>query len=695
MKIEIAYDARMSETGRSLLRIMQAGGIPALDLLVREAIQNSLDAAKKNTTDVIVDFTVGSFSTSEICGYFEEIDNHLNVKYPGENKFIAIRDSHTVGLTGSLRSSDVIDYNYGNLIKLVYQISKPQEEKGSGGSWGLGKTVYFRIGIGFVIYYSRIKTENGYESRLAATLVEDETKKDRLLKSAGKTYRGIAWWGEKDPESEGNSTIPLRSESEINSILNRFGIQPYNGLETGTTVIIPFIDEKKLLSAVKPHDDYKVNTAPWMNSIPEYLKVCIPRWYAPRMSLGKIEAPQKLTAKVNGQPIIPGIMPPIFQLVQQLYVSRPDSLSSFNGKKVNSVSINLRECLESQCAGWLNYLEVDDTDMKIVPPNNLPSPYVYVNKLEEDSSSNPPIFMFMRRPGMVVSYETTGDWVNHVAPSESGKFLVALFVANSANMLKSQKDNTLEDYLRDCEKADHMSWRDDPQQDSGPKNIVVKIRNGVINKLKDVNKPDDSGSEAVTNLSLGSLLAQHFLPPDGFSNWDDSRGGLRGIGGSGGDNGGSPGSNSVVNKTKHMQVKANGDPDYSNSPIKMPIMILMGGSKEGIIEFQIVTEAQPIKGDAWEKDLGTAFPVSVDAFEVLSISEGKNSPGTIFSGNDWINTNKTNKGITFEFGSTQRRIKNKLRIRADRVNNIVIIGNIYYRLSEKVLGEIVVAEEKE
>lgn len=62
--------------------------------------------------------------------------------------------------------------------------------------------------MGLVLYYSRIKTQNGkYESRMAACLVEDENSKHSLIpKYKGKSKRGIAWWGQRIGE---NKTQPI------------------------------------------------------------------------------------------------------------------------------------------------------------------------------------------------------------------------------------------------------------------------------------------------------------------------------------------------------------------------------------------------------------------------------------------------------------------------------------------------------
>ena len=49
MKIEIAEPGRMTQTGSSLLKLIQNNNMPVLDLLVRESIQNSLDARMPNS----------------------------------------------------------------------------------------------------------------------------------------------------------------------------------------------------------------------------------------------------------------------------------------------------------------------------------------------------------------------------------------------------------------------------------------------------------------------------------------------------------------------------------------------------------------------------------------------------------------------------------------------------------------------
>ena len=251
MEIEIAEHGRMTESGSSLLRLIQNNNIPLLDLLVRESVQNSLDAAKEKAKSVNVEFVTGKFDAAALNAHFERISQKLDKKYPsayGEYyDFIQIKDSGTNGLTGPVSYDDVENNQFGNLLKLVYEICKPQQNEGAGGSWGLGKTVYFRMGTGLVIYYSRIKQDEQYVERMAACMVEDETKPSAILPSKGKLKRGIAWWGKAIDK---NHTVPLEDSPEIKEILDVFGVTPYSETETGTTIIIPYIDPDRLLSDV-------------------------------------------------------------------------------------------------------------------------------------------------------------------------------------------------------------------------------------------------------------------------------------------------------------------------------------------------------------------------------------------------------------------------------------------------------------
>ena len=376
MEIEIAEHGRMTESGSSLLRLIQNQDIPLLDLLVRESVQNSLDAAIKGVPSVNVDFVTGQFDSSGLNSHFAKISGKLDREFPsgyGKYDFIQIRDSGTEGLTGPVSYDGVKNNDFGNLLKLVYEICKPQQNEGAGGSWGLGKTVYFRIGIGLVIYYSRIFQNGKYISRMAACMVEDETQKNTFIPVTGNLKRGIAWWGQSDG---GNGTVPLEDCAEIDEILNIFGTVPYKGNQTGTTIIIPYINSEQLLDEVYARNEEGDFRPYWTRSVPEYLNVAIQRWYAPRIMNRDYKFGAFLVPSVNHRQVKD--MLPLFRVVRNLYimaVTGKDTYFSENGIQVKTEHIFTRNVLTEGSAGTLVSVRMTGQQLKMLPPDNCKSPY--------------------------------------------------------------------------------------------------------------------------------------------------------------------------------------------------------------------------------------------------------------------------------------------------------------------------------
>ena len=698
MKIEIAEHERMSESGSSLLRLIQNNDTCRLDLLVRESLQNCLDAGDQTHESVRVDYRIGKAETGKISGFFEDITESLNSQFPGEHTFIEIRDTHTNGLTGPVRYSDIgSDGRFGNLLKLIYEISKPQDQSGSGGSWGLGKTVYFRIGIGLVLYYSRIRNDDGsYESRLAAALVEDETKSNHLLPQRSNLQRGIAWWGREDPKGTGKHTIPLSESEELAAILNGFDVQPFQNDETGTMILIPFVDPIKLLEETVPAEAEAENKIPYWcrTEIADYLKIAFQRWYAPRIDNPQFRG-QYLELYLNGEKLEASGMEPVFSLIQKLYNSSPDNTVDFCGKPINCKPIELRNVFErgSARSGYINYLKVTAAELKMEEPYNYPNPYYYINRLSSDTMYNDPIIAFVRKPGMIVSYATTGDWTDSIPKAAIGEYIVGLFVPNSDNRL-SQFDMSLEDYLRGSEKADHMGWEDWAVKGKNPQ-IIARIKKGVRKKIKDDFPTMTAGSEESRNLGLGKMLADFLLPPTGYVFWDEATGGTKGPGGTGGSGesqgGGTGGS---VNTTSHAVLKITGNSIFDEYGIKLPIRILMGKKRKISILMQVDTERGTISYEDWRKNVGTTFPIEINSFTVNKITSGKGKQTVVRNDQNVIIDHTTElSGILFSFNEGESNMERvSLTILTDIVDNIVIDGMLSYKLND-VQGAIILQEE--
>src|SRR4051812_43457715 len=118
MQIEIAEFGKMSQSGSSLLKLIQNNHLPILDLLVREAVQNSLDAGIRveGYDSVYVDIGIKDVNVTNFAKHLDGITDRLNEKFGASpQKAIYIEDANTTGLTGSL---DFKHSPNGNIFKL-------------------------------------------------------------------------------------------------------------------------------------------------------------------------------------------------------------------------------------------------------------------------------------------------------------------------------------------------------------------------------------------------------------------------------------------------------------------------------------------------------------------------------------------------------------------------------------------------
>lgn len=623
MKIEIAKPERMSQSGSSLLRLIQNNDMPVLDLLVRESVQNSLDACKEGVKFVDVEYLTGVFESTKLSKELEGISEALQRKFPDyQYDYIAVRDSNTVGLTGETNYKNVKDNKYGNLLKLIYEISKPQENEGAGGSWGLGKTVYFRIGIGMVIYYSRILNKNGeYESRLAASFVEDENRKDSIIPPYQEySKRGIAWWGDLIEE---NRTQPVTDESYISEFLGIFEICPYSGDQTGTTIIIPYIDKEKLLSnnQVEYLDSRDEPIVPyWCRSIEDYLSIAVQRWYAPRLNNRHYPYGAYLRTKINGNGMGLDQIEPVFKVIQGLYnranyATEEDIFTEYECD-VSVEKVTLRKYLEDTTSGSVAFAKVSRKMLRMDAPDNKPEPYMFFNHEMRNPDMNPAVVCYTRKPGMIISYEDDGPWTNSISSTGKEEYIIAFFVLSSFNRLKnSPTPGYLEEYVRKSEMADHTSWRDWSDDRYNPR-LISKIQSGVnkiisrkyANEAEKADPKEDSG--------LSKYLGDMLLPPEGF--------GKRPSGGekTPPDVPKPP----AVRKGYSLKV-INNEIKYLNKKMIIPIE-LSSSAKKKISQigfgFDIESESGRLSVEEWEGKMGIDAPFWIEGGRIIiSLKDGK------------------------------------------------------------------------
>jgi hypothetical protein len=600
MDIQVLGQERMSQTGSSLISLMQDKSIRKLDLLVREAVQNSLDASldRSKNTRVEVDFVTGSFESRRFSSEFEYIESRLNARYPGEYyQFIAVRDSGTFGLTGT---NDISD-DWSRLQGLVYHISKRQSMEGSGGYWGLGKTTFFKIGIGLVVYYSRTKENGTYKSKLAAALVENENENPLV---SIEDSRGISFFGRYESGSEKNIrniTVPVDDEEYIENFLSIFGMKPYSGETTGTTVIMPYVNFGALLRETEPTgiEGISGRNPTWISSVEEYLNVAIQRWYCPRLSNPDYDG-SWLKASINGKPIARDSMFPLFRLISEMYnASSDDSYSSDFLKDFDvKTSQILCNAVKGKVAGYIGAVYTSAESLKLTD-EYFRNAYALIG--EYDAALSSPIVTYTRKPGMLVRYVTRNSpWIPNIQNPDEEKILVCVFKLASDGVLRDG-ETKLEEYMRARERADHNNWENETKL-----GIVEKIAGGTASKLKKLFSTTVK-NDLRKRSALSKLFADMFLPvttgsPNAVT---DS--------GTGRKTGTRVRKRSRGTKSRFEILSSSFD-GFSRV---MEFELSMGAASDEVdLELVVSSERGSINHSEWENDMGREFPLRIKELTV-------------------------------------------------------------------------------
>ena len=609
--------------GSVTLKSLQNENVPDLDLLVREAIQNSSDAALTvDGPSYAVNFNTGTFIPRQFNNLMSKIEDTLNAKYPEDHAaYLEIRDTGTTGLTGPIEKENIEKDDHGNFFKLIFDTGKKQTQLNAGGNWGFGKSVYYRVGMGIVIFYSQIQTSDGKENRMIITLVEDENKKDEFGNDAtilGKIENrsaGKAWWGLRKDED----LLPITSREDIESILSIFDIAPFNDNETGTSIIIPYIDTERLLESILPiqaeiqEDIKELYIQNYTSSLEDYLRLSIQKWYAPKIHnrvLPEIGDTKWLRVSVNNRPIRKQDMIPFFRLTQELYTA---ALAKCNDKEYTSaefpniklLKVSIMNYFESGTgAGYISVIRIKKAEFN---DESIFSPYDYIGKFEFDGGLNEPIVMYARDPGMVIDYAITGDWVKGISsPEDDNDFVFGFFVPDTKKIIKRNlavpqfAGMSLGNYLRECEASDHMSWYDPVKMQ-----IVTRIQRNCARLIEDDNNKSKLENVDATASKLAGRLGRSLLPRIGYGGKNNGGGGGNGEGG-----GGAKTENARLDIISMEMLGDETDLEYQISGFH--------GKKKIALYIIIASEGGNVNAKSWKDEIGISFPVSIIQNDVTS-----------------------------------------------------------------------------
>jgi hypothetical protein len=232
----------------------EGDSLTEISALVRESMQNSLDAASDKSRPITMRFKIGEQMPAINHDYFDSIYNHAELslqpnllpKLNYKSKFLVIEDFNTAGLRGSissLRPSPESSDKYGdNFWFFEWKSGETNKLRGGRGSWGIGKAVLSAA--------SRMKTILVYSERDTAGSPKPNTESILFGHSIFKyaTIDGLRlkphrnWMREVQVEGESGEIDfePTSLTSDIELFRSDWKIKRKSS-EVGTSIVIPFI----------------------------------------------------------------------------------------------------------------------------------------------------------------------------------------------------------------------------------------------------------------------------------------------------------------------------------------------------------------------------------------------------------------------------------------------------------------------
>jgi len=213
------------------------------DALVRESIQNSLDAAEgEGPINVRFSFYSEPEKDTTVDSYLNGLFSHVKARHsglrelPGDEEpfeYILIEDYGTRGLQGDVRQYDDLDDDIkkNDFYYFWRNIGRTRKETTDIGRWGLGKTVFQAA--------SRINSFFGFTTRRddgKALLMGQSVL--RIHRRNGSRFAPYGYFGLFDDDL----ALPVRDTSYLKTFSDRFHVERFE--KPGLSVLIPYPDRE-------------------------------------------------------------------------------------------------------------------------------------------------------------------------------------------------------------------------------------------------------------------------------------------------------------------------------------------------------------------------------------------------------------------------------------------------------------------
>lgn len=226
-----------------------------VDRIVRETLQNSLDAKSETNEAARVCFSLGEaeFPQPKWAFYFEELLPHLQanqwpfIPAPGKFSYLVIEDFNTTGLVGDPRQD--YDNDKNDFYYFFRNIGRTGKGGDKGGSWGIGKWVFpnaSKINAFFALTHRADHKTLFMGQAILKQHTIDETQYDfyGFFSRLEGDPRGEVTDGDWQPKIDEKLQIPFDNEQHADVIRNfKTDFNLHRNNETGLSIVIPFVNE--------------------------------------------------------------------------------------------------------------------------------------------------------------------------------------------------------------------------------------------------------------------------------------------------------------------------------------------------------------------------------------------------------------------------------------------------------------------
>ncbi len=219
------------------------------EALVREGIQNSLDAALRGATGVRQvrvriahqpkpSASVREFLTTQFTPVRENFARGIGISsieslLTADSGFLVFEDFGTRGLTGDV-SEYRLEYAEKNAFFSFFRAEGRSAKTGDNlGRWGIGKQVFPTASRLHAIFGLTVRADELNRVLMGSAVVRNHS-------AGGEDFQPDAWFGCRDKIDD--PVQPVTAANFIDNFSNVFGLQRTN--EPGLSIVVPSVDER-------------------------------------------------------------------------------------------------------------------------------------------------------------------------------------------------------------------------------------------------------------------------------------------------------------------------------------------------------------------------------------------------------------------------------------------------------------------